>query len=298
MENLLEISGLCKRYPSFSLENVSFSIPAGSIMGFIGENGAGKTTTLKLILNEIRRDAGTIRIFGKDNIRDEIEVKKQIGVVFDESYFYEEMTAEDVGKILKRVFGTWDEPLYEKYQKDFGLPQKKKIKEYSKGMKMKLSIASAIAHHPRLLILDEATSGLDPVVRSDILDLFLDFIQDEGCSVLFSSHITTDLERVADYVTFLHKGRVVFSRPKDELIDRCGIVKCGASRFPSLDKSGFLRWREGGAECEALVADKDEARRKYTGLVVDGASLDEIMLLYVKGESSVTLHPAHRRAGM
>ena len=129
MENLLEISGLCKRYPSFSLENVSFSIPAGSIMGFIGENGAGKTTTLKLILNEIRRDAGTIRIFGKDNIRDEIEVKKQIGVVFDESYFYEEMTAEDVGKILKRVFGTWDEPLYEKYQKDFGLPQKKKIKE-------------------------------------------------------------------------------------------------------------------------------------------------------------------------
>lgn len=283
MENLLEISGLCKRYPSFSLENVSFSVTAGSIMGFIGENGAGKTTTLKLILNEIRRDAGAIRIFGKDNIRDEIEVKKQIGVVFDESYFYEEMTAEDVGKILKRVFSTWDEPLYKKYQKDFGLPQKKKIKEYSKGMKMKLSIASAIAHHPRLLILDEATSGLDPVVRSDILDLFLDFIQDEGCSVLFSSHITSDLERVADYVTFLHEGRVVFSKPKDELIDGCGVLKCGASKFSSLDKSGFLRWREGNSECEALVADKDEARRKYPGLVVDNASLDEIMLLYVKG---------------
>lgn len=283
MENLLEIRGLCKYYPSFSLENVGFSLPAGSIMGFIGENGAGKTTTLKLILNEVRRDAGKIRIFGKDNIRDELEVKKQIGVVFDESYFYEELTAEDVGKILKRVFQTWDQPLYEKYQKDFELPKKKKIKEYSKGMKMKLSIASAIAHHPRLLILDEATSGLDPVVRSDILDLFLDFIQNEECGVLFSSHITTDLERVADYVTFLHKGRVVFSKPKDELIDRCGIVKCGASRFSGLDKSGFLRWRRGEAECEALVADRDEARRKYPGLVIDNASLDDIMLLYVKG---------------
>jgi ABC-2 type transport system ATP-binding protein len=283
MENLLEIRGLCKHYPSFSLENVGFSLPAGSIMGFIGENGAGKTTTLKLILNEVRRDAGKIRIFGKDNIRDELEVKKQIGVVFDESYFYEELTAADVGKILKRVFQTWDQPLYEKYQKDFELPKKKKIKEYSKGMKMKLSIASAIAHHPRLLILDEATSGLDPVVRSDILDLFLDFIQNEECGVLFSSHITTDLERVADYVTFLHKGRVVFSKPKDELIDRCGIVKCGASRFSGLDKSGFLRWRRGEAECEALVADRDEARRKYPGLVIDNASLDDIMLLYVKG---------------
>ncbi len=285
MENLLEIRGLCKRYPSFSLENVGFTLPAGSIMGFIGENGAGKTTTLKLILNEVRRSAGTIRIFGKDNIRDEIEVKKQIGVVFDESYFYDELTSDDVGKILGRVFKTWDAALYDKYRKDFELPKKKKIKEYSKGMKMKLSIASAISHHPRLLILDEATSGLDPVVRSDILDMFLDFIQDEGCGVLFSSHITSDLERVADYVTFLHRGRVVFSRPKDDLIEGCGVVKCGASKFSSLDKSGFLRWREGGAECEALVADKAEARRKYPGLVVDNASLDEIMLLYIKGQA-------------
>jgi ABC-2 type transport system ATP-binding protein len=286
MKDLLTINGLCKRYPSFALKNVSFSVPEGSIMGFIGENGAGKTTTIKLILNEVRRDAGEIRIFGKDNLRDEIEIKKQIGVVFDESYFYDELTAGDVGKILRRVFRTWDQPLFEKYLRDFGLPQKKKIKEYSKGMKMKLSIASAISHHPRLLILDEATSGLDPVMRSEILDLFLDFIQDEGCSVLFSSHITSDLERVADYVTFLHQGRVVFSKPKDELIDRYGIVKCGASRFPSLDKSGFLRWREGSAECEALVADRGEAQRRYPGLVVDSASLDEIMLLYVKGQAT------------
>lgn len=286
MENLLEINGLCKNYPSFSLKNVSFSLPAGSIMGFIGENGAGKTTTIKLILNEIRRDSGNIKIFGKDNIQDEVKIKEQIGVVFDESYFYGDLTAADIGKILKKIFKTWDQSLYEKYQRDFELPQNKKVKEYSKGMKMKLSIASALAHHPRLLILDEATSGLDPVMRSDILDVFLDFIQDESRGVLFSSHITSDLERIADYVTFIHKGQIVFSRSKDELIEDSGIVKCGASQFAGLDKSGFLRWRKGESECEALVADKTEARRRYPNLVVDNASIDEIMLLYVKGEKA------------
>lgn len=286
MENLLEVRGLCKSYRDFALRDVSFSLPAGSIMGLIGENGAGKTTTLKLILNELRRDGGSVRVFGRDNIREEIEVKKYIGAVFDESYFYGGLTAEDIGSILKKVFRTWDGPLYEKYRRDLEIPPKKKIQEYSKGMKKKLAIASALAHHPRLLILDEATSGLDPVVRSEILDLFLDFIQDERCGVLFSSHITTDLERIADSVTFLHRGRVVLSRPKDELVDRYGIVKCGASQFAGLDKSGFLCWRRGEAECEALVADKDEARRKYPGLVVDRAALDDIMLLFGKGESA------------
>lgn len=286
MENLLELNGVCKSYPAFSLKDVSFSLPAGSIMGFIGENGAGKTTTIKLILNEVKRSAGTISIFGKDNIKDEITVKQDIGAVFDESYFFDGLTAADIGKILSRVFKAWDQPLYEKYQKDFELSPKKKIKEYSKGMKMKLSIASALSHHPRLLILDEATSGLDPVMRSEILDLFLDFIQDEGCSVLFSSHITPDLERIADYVTFIHKGGIVLSLPKDELTEKWGIVKCGASKFADLDKSGFMRWRRGEVECEALVRDKDEARREYPGLVVDNATLDDIMLFYVKGEKS------------
>ena len=284
MEPLLEISGLCKHYPAFDLKNISFSLPEGSIMGFIGENGAGKTTTIKLILNEIRKDGGSIKIFGEDNIAGERGIKEKIGVVFDESYFYDELSADDVGKILRRVFRTWDQRMYEKYLADFELSKKKKIKEYSKGMKMKLSIASAVSHHPRLLILDEATSGLDPIVRSDILDLFLDYIQNEECSVLFSSHITSDLERVADYVTFLHKGRIVFSRTKDELIETCGVLKCGASQFSRLDKSGFIRWRCGSAECEALVADREAAKHSYPGLVVDRATLDEIMLLYVKGE--------------
>ena len=193
-------------------------------------------------------------------------------------------TAGDVAGILKRVFPSWDGALFQKYLRDFSLPAKKTVRDYSRGMKMKLSIACALAHRPRLLILDEATSGLDPVVRSDILDILLDFIQDESRGVLFSSHITSDLERIADYITFLHGGKVVFSRPKDELRDRCGIVKCGASQFGRLDRSGFVRFRRGSAECEALVEDREAARRKYPGLVIDPAPLDEIMVLYAKGE--------------
>ena len=286
MENIIEIRGLCKNYDTFSLKNVSFSLPEGSIMGFIGENGAGKTTTIKLLLNEIKRDGGEIKIFGKDNIKDEIEIKSQIGTVFDESYFYSGFTAGDIGKILKNVYKTWDSALYERYIKDLSLPKNKKLKEFSKGMKMKLSIASALAHHPRLLILDEATSGLDPVMRSEILDVFLDFIQDEKCGVLFSSHITSDLEKVADYITFIHDGSIVFSRSKDEIEENLGILKCGASEFSKFDHSDFLRFRKGAFECEALVKNKSEAKRKYPGCVIDNAMLDEIMLLYIKGEKA------------
>mgnify|MGYP000846745039 FL=1 len=284
MENLLEIRGLCRSYAGFSLEDVSFSLPAGSIMGLVGENGAGKTTTIRLILNELRRDGGSVRIFGEDNIRGEIRAKEQIGVVFDECCFHGGLRAGDVGEILRRVFKTWDGALFGKYRREFELPEKKKISEYSRGMKMKLSIAAALAHRPRLLILDEATSGLDPVARSGILDILLDFIQDERRGVLFSSHITSDLERIADFVTYLHAGRVVFSRPKDDLLDRCGILRCGASQLGGLDKSGFVRFLRGPTECEALVEDKEAARKKYPGLVMDPASLDEIMLLYAKGE--------------
>lgn len=286
MEPLLELEGVCKNYPSFSLRDVAFAVPAGSIMGLIGENGAGKSTTIRLILNEIRRDGGSIRIFGKDNIEDEIAVKEQIGVVFDESCFSDEFRARDVDSVLNRVFKTWDRVLFRRYLKDFSLPDNKKIKDYSKGMKMKLGIAAALAHRPRLLILDEATSGLDPVMRSDILDLLLDFIQDETRGVLFSSHITSDLERVADSVTFIHQGQIVFSRARDELEEHMGLLKCGASQFSQLNPSDFLRVRRGSFECEALVADRAAALKKYPGFVVEAAPLDEIMLLYAKGESA------------
>jgi ABC-2 type transport system ATP-binding protein len=284
MQNILEIRNLSKTYPSFQLKEVGFSVPSGSIVGFVGENGAGKTTTIKLILNEIRRDSGSVTVFGLDNIKDEREIKEQIGVVFDESYFHGEFKSGDINTILKRVFQNWDTALFNSYLSQFKLPKDKMIKEYSKGMKMKLGIASALAHKPRLLILDEATSGLDPIVRSDILDIFLDFIQDETHSVLFSSHITSDLEKVADYVTFIHEGQIVFDRSKDELMDQCGILKCGASDFSRIEKSGLIRWRKNELGYEALVADQQKAKQNYPNLVIDKASIDEIMLLYIKGE--------------
>lgn len=286
MENILEVKNLSKSYPSFQLSDVSFTVPSGSIVGFIGENGAGKTTTLKLILNEIRRDSGSITIFGMDNIRDERKIKEQIGVVFDESYFHGEFKAGDIAAILKRIYKSWDDALFEDCLRRFKLPKDKIIKEYSKGMKMKLSIVSAIAHHPRLLILDEATSGLDPIVRSEILDLFLDFIQDESHAILFSSHITGDLEKVADYVTFIHEGKIVFDRSKDDLIYLCGIVKCDTADFQKLEKSELIRWRKNECGYEALIENREEFKRKHPGLVVDTPTIDEIMLLYVKGEKA------------
>ena len=284
MSNIIEVKNVSKRYPLFELQNINFNVPSGSIVGFIGENGAGKTTTIKLLLNEIRRDSGSIQIFGMDNISDERKIKEQIGVVFDESYFHGEFKSGDIGNILKRVFHSWDESLYQHYLQQFKLPKNKIVKEYSKGMKMKLSIASALAHKPRLLILDEATSGLDPIIRSDILDILLDFMQDESHAILFSSHITSDLEKVADYITFIHDGKIVFDRSKDDLIYRCGILKCGASDFAKIEKNDLVRWRKDEFGYEALVMDKDVIRRKYSGLVIDNATIDEIMLLYVKGE--------------
>lgn len=284
MDNILEIKNLSKHYSSFDLQNVSFSVPCGSITGFIGENGAGKTTTIKLILNEMRRDSGAIKIFGMDNIRDERKIKEQIGVVFDESYFHGEFRARDIASILKKVYRTWDDALFSRYLIQFKLPNDKPVKEYSKGMKMKLSIASALAHKPRLLILDEATSGLDPIIRSDILDLLLDFMQDETHGILFSSHITSDLEKIADYITFIHEGKIVFDRSKDDLIYRCGILKCGAADFARVNRSHLVRWRKNELGYEALVSDRESARRTYPGMVVDSAAIDDIMLLFVKGE--------------
>lgn len=281
MDRMLTVSHVSKKYPGFSLEDVSFELPSGSIMGLVGENGAGKTTTLKLILNELRRDRGEITVFGMDNRKQEQQIKEQLGVVFDESYFHQEFQARDIGKIMRSVYRQWDDALYNQYLQQFQLPPTKIIKDYSRGMKMKLSIATALAHRPKLLILDEATSGLDPIVRNEMLDLFLDFIQDEGHSILFSSHITSDLEKVADYITFLHAGKVVFSRSKDDLMYQYGVAKCGASQFEKLDRADIIGYRHSAFGYEVLVSDRDRCKRKYPGLVIDNTTLDEIMLFYV-----------------
>ncbi len=272
----LKVENLTKEYKDFKLDNVSFSIPKGCIMGLIGENGAGKSTTIKAILDLVKKDSGTIE-FG--NL-----TKEDIGVVFDEINFYETLTPKKVGKISKLAYKNWDNNLYNDYLKKFELSENNEIKTFSKGMKMKLSIAVALSHNPKLLILDEATSGLDPVMRDDILDVFLDFIQDEEHSILMSSHITTDLEKVADYITFLHKGKVLFSKTKDELKYNYGIVRCGKSFFEQFDKSQALAYRKEDYQYSILVSDKGKVKSKYKEAVVDDTSIDDIMLMYVKGE--------------
>ena len=205
MTNCIEIKGLSKSYGDFALKNINLTLPGGSILGLIGENGAGKTTTIKCILNLIRRDAGEITLLGYDNISEERLAKQDIGLVLDECFFSDALRPLDVGKTLAPAYREWDQKLFRDYLGKFGLPEKKLIKEFSRGMKMKLSLSAALAHHPKLLILDEATAGLDPVVRDEILDEFLGFIQDEDHAILMSSHITSDLEKVADYIAYIHQ---------------------------------------------------------------------------------------------
>jgi len=283
-ENALVVKGLKKKYRDFTLDDVSFNIPCGMIVGLIGENGAGKSTTINAILGLIKKDAGTISILGKQDNEIDNGIRNQIGVVFDGSNFPSVLSARKLNNVLKNIYSTWDENGYFSLLQKMSLPTDKKIKEFSKGMKMKLSIAVALSHHSKLLILDEATSGLDPVVRDDILDMFLDFVQDENNSILVSSHITSDLEKVADYIVFIHKGKVVFSKPKDELKYQYGIIKCGAAQFDAIDKEEIIAYRKQDYEWEVLVADRTAAQKKYPKAVIDPATIDEIMLLYVKGE--------------
>lgn len=286
MMKCLKLSHVTKQLDNFLLDDVSFEVPAGSIMGFIGENGAGKTTTIKCILNLMKLDSGTIQIFGLDHKEAEQEIKEQIGVVLDECFFHDILHAKAVDKIMSRIYKGWESDTFFSYIKRFGLPEKKKIKEYSRGMKMKLSIAVALSHGAKLLILDEATSGLDPVVRNEILDVFLDYIQDEEHTILVSSHITGDLEKIADYITFIHSGRVVLSDAKDTLLESYGILKCKGSEFERLDQNDIIGYRKNSFGYEVLVKDRCAVAAKYKAAVMDPATLEDIMLYYVKGEKS------------
>ena len=285
MTNCIEIKGLCKSYGNFSLKNIDLTLPGGSILGLIGENGAGKTTTIKCILNLIRRDAGRITLLGYDNVRDERTAKQDVGVVLDECFFHDTLRPKDLGKILAPAYRNWDQGLYESYLNKFQLPEKKFIKEFSRGMKMKLSLAAALAHHPRLLILDEATAGLDPLVREEILDEFLDFIQDEDHAILMSSHITSDLEKVADYIAYIHHGQVALSGSKDSILDSYGRVGCTAAQLETVDPADVLRVRRGSFGCEALVKDRSAFARKYPTLTAERTTLEDIMLFVGKGEA-------------
>ena len=282
MNDALIISGLTKTYKDFMLNGVSFSVPCGSIVGLIGENGAGKSTTINAVLGLIQKEAGSICVLGKE--QPDNEIKEQIGVVFDGNNYPEIFSTRKLNRVMKDIYHSWEEHTFLNLLKKFFLPADKPIKQFSKGMKMKLAIAVALSHNSKLLILDEATSGLDPVIRDDILDILLDFAQDETHSILISSHITTDLEKIADYIVFIHEGQVVFSKLKDELIEQYGIIKCGAAQFEALDKLDIIVYRKMDYEWQVLVADRVAMKKKYPKALIDSASIDEIMLLYVKGE--------------
>lgn len=278
MEFALEIQGLTKKYDGFTLDNLSISLPGGCIMGFIGENGAGKSTTIKLILDLIFKDQGTISILGHSGGESDKLLKENIGVVMDESYFPESLNAKQIDRIMKNIYKTWQSDVYSDWLKRFDLPLKKTIKDYSRGMKMKLAISVALSHDSKILILDEATSGLDPIVRDEILDVFLEFIQDESHSVFMSSHIISDLEKVCDYITFIHKGKLIFSEAKDTLLEQYVLVKCSKSDILSIPKEAVHGIRTNSFGVEALV----ERHAVPNNLVMDKVNIEDIMLYNIK----------------
>lgn len=274
MKYALELEHVTKRYDGFALEDISLTLPGGAILGLIGENGAGKSTLIKSILGAVTPDEGAIRVLGADPD----SVKADIGVVFDEGLFHDILKAGQVDAIMAGIYPTWDSALFHSYLSRFELPPDKKIKEYSRGMKMKLSIASALAHRPKLLLLDEATGGLDPVVRDHILDILLEFAADEDHAVLLSSHITSDLEKACDMVAYLHKGKLLLSGPKDELLEKHGRLTCAKEQLAAIDPHLLLGSRVSRFAAEAVVNDRTAFRAAWPDLSLDPVTLEDLMV--------------------
>ena len=279
----LKLTNITKKYDDFILDNVSFNVPKGNIVGLIGENGAGKSTTLNSILDIIERDSGDVFILDSEKNKISNATREKIGVVFDGNNFPEDLTPKKLNNVLKAIYNNWEEKKFYELLENFSLPKNKKIKKFSKGMKMKLSISVALSHKAELLILDEATSGLDPVVRDDILDILLDFVQEENNSILMSSHITSDLEKIADYIVFIHKGKVIFEETKDNLIYNYGIMKCKLKEFNDIEKKDIIRYRKMDYGYEILIKNKKELEKKYPNVIMDNIKIEDIMLMYVKG---------------
>ena len=277
MNNVLEISNVTKDYKKFKIDNISFNLPKGYIMGFIGANGAGKTTTIKLILNMIKIESWEIKVFDLDNIREEENIKEQIGVVFDECYYLEDWTLNDVEKAVSIFYKNWNSSIYEKYLKEFNLARDKKVKDLSRGMRMKLMIAVAFSHEAKLLILDEPTSGLDPVARDEFLDILRDYIEDEEKSVIFSSHITSDIEKIADYITYINNGKIIFTGEKDEFLEKYCIIKGGKEDITESQKKEIIGLRMHSTGFEGLIELK-KAVGFSSKVIIEKASLDEIMI--------------------
>ena len=281
MTNTLEITNLSKSYRGFDLQNVSFTLPAGYIMGLIGPNGAGKTTIIKSIMNLVMKQAGDIKIFGLDHQTHETEIKKRIGFVYDTPNFYGHLNLKRLKNVIAPFYEQWDEDTFKNLVNQFGLPMNKSLKKFSKGMTMKASIALALSHHADFLIMDEPTSGLDPVVRREILEILRDIMQDEQKSVLFSSHVTTDIEQVADYITYIHGGRVVFCKTKDEVNEGYALVKGGNELLDTDTRRNLIAVRSGQFGFEGLTEDVRASRKVFGDSVVyDKATVEDIMFFH------------------
>ncbi len=283
MTPILEIKGLKKSFKDFSLKGIDLVLNKGYIMGFIGPNGSGKSTTIKLIMNLIKKESGEIKVFDKDNLKYEQEIKNRIGFVFDENYFYEELTISEMKWVIAPTYKSWNENTFKKYIKEFQLPTGKKIKELSKGMKMKFSLAIALSHDADLLIMDEPTSGLDPLVRSELLEILSEIRQDENKAVFFSTHITSDLEKIADYITMIYNGEILMSMEKDEILNNYGLVKGGRDILDRADKGCFIGIKENQFGFEALIKDREQAKKTFGDkILIEKPTIEDVMLYYVR----------------
>ena len=286
MDNMLEINHLNKKYGDFTLDDINFKLPKGQILGFIGENGAGKSTTIKSILNLIRIDSGSITVLGKKHDKLTRQEREEIGVVLDDGFLPEQLSYEDIRLIIKNIYPKWDDQLFYEYIKRFKLPKNKTIKEYSSGMKMKIKLIVALCHHPRLLILDEPTSGLDPVARYEVLDILEEFIKDENHAILISSHITSDLEHIADNILFIHEGRIILEEKKDILMNVYGIIRMSEEEIKKIDNNDYIKYLRYKDECLLLTKDKKYFKSKYKEYEVERPTIENIMLVYMKGKTN------------
>ncbi len=279
--NVIELKGVSKDYGDFKLDDVSFSVPEGSVCGFIGQNGAGKTTTIQIILDAINRDSGEVYVFGKSMDKDSALLRENIGVVFDEMGFHDFLNARQINTIMKNVYKNWNEEKYFEYLKLFSLPTKKACGSFSRGMRMKLQIATALSHNAKLLIMDEPTSGLDPIVRNEMLQIFREYVVEEDHTILLSSHITGDLEKLADEVVFIDGGKIVLKGNKDEILEKHGILRCKKDELKNISQSLLVSAETSSLGAEVLVNDRKAAEKLYPEMIIEPAELEQIMIYYV-----------------
>ena len=281
LANVIELKNVTKDYGDFQLEDVSFAVPQGTVCGFIGQNGAGKTTTIQIILDAINRDGGEVYVFGKSMDKNSAALRENIGVVFDEMGFHDFLNARQINTIMKNIYKNWNTEMFFAYLKRFSLPTKKACGSFSRGMRMKLQIAAALSHEAKLLIMDEPTSGLDPVVRNEMLQIFREYMIEEDHTILLSSHITGDLEKLTDEVVFIDGGKIVLKGNKDEILEKHGILRCEKEKLKHIRESLLVSAELSSLGAEALVNDRKAAEKLYPEMIIESAGLEEIMIYYV-----------------